>query len=126
MYRFPIRPKDRNALLGARGGQVVVGRLNARCGDEAEVRFPMLAETLAVNKARAILGLGALECFQIVRPRGPPPGENPTDFLAALGSQRVDKSCLLMFRKVMQRLFDVFSAKPASRWSASLHYLSEG
>ena len=29
-----------------------------------------------VRKARAILGLWALECFQIVRPRGPPPGEN--------------------------------------------------
>jgi len=33
---------------------------------------------------------------------------------------------LLMFNKVMQRRFDIFSTKPAFHWSASVHWPCKG
>jgi len=62
---------------------------------------------------------------------GPPENRSPHDFTisdhARCSSQDGHYySSLLMFSKVMQRRFDVFSAKPSFRWAPLLRYESEG
>ena len=91
MYRVHKKLEDRMALLGA-GGDHRPGALTPTAAGLAPrpvrnpLRFGIMAcvpqlqgagrYRFATDRAREILGSLALECFQIVRPRGPPPGEN--------------------------------------------------